>query len=106
MRQELTISERRACGLVGLPRTTLRRVVIEASDTMMSRTRTIDLAHARRRFGYRRIHDLLRREGLQANHKKVYRCTGGGTERAQASSSQACNGGSPSAAGAHRSERI
>jgi len=73
MGQELTISERRACGLVGLPRTTLRRVVIEASDTMTLRTRIIDLAHARRRFGYRRIHDLLRREGVQANHKKVYR---------------------------------
>ena len=27
----------------------------------------------RRRFGYRRIHDLLRREGVRANHKKVYR---------------------------------
>jgi putative transposase len=33
----------------------------------------VKLAHARRRFGYRRIHDLLRREGLRANHKRVYR---------------------------------
>jgi transposase InsO family protein len=39
----------------------------------MLQARIIDLAHARRRFGYRRIHDLLRREGVQANHKKVYR---------------------------------
>lgn len=73
MRQELTISERRACGLVGLARTTLRRAVVEPAATTWLRTRIIDLAHARRRFGYRRIHDLLRREGVQANHKKVYR---------------------------------
>jgi putative transposase len=72
MRQELTISERRACGLVGLARTTLRRVV-EAPETTALKVRIIDLAYARRRFGYRRIHDLLRREGVQANHKKVYR---------------------------------
>ena len=69
MRQELMISERRACGLVGLARTTLRRVVVEAPDTTSLKARIIDLAHARRRFGYRRIHDLLRREGVLANLK-------------------------------------
>ena len=73
MRQVLTISGRRACGLVGLARTTLKRTVIEPPDTASLRSRIIDLAHARRRFGYRRIHDLLRREGIRANHKKVYR---------------------------------
>jgi putative transposase len=73
MREELTISERRACGLVGLARTTLRRVLLEATTTASLKAWIIDLAHARRRFGYRRIHDLLRREGVQANHKKVYR---------------------------------
>lgn len=73
MRQELMISERRACGLVGLARTTLRRVLVDEPGTASLRARIIDLAHARRRFGYRRIHDLLRREGVRANHKKVYR---------------------------------
>lgn len=73
MRRGLTISERRACGLVGLARTTLRRAVVEAPETTALKVRIIDLAYARRRFGYRRIHDLLRREGVQANHKKVYR---------------------------------
>jgi len=33
----------------------------------------IELAHERRRFGYRRIHVLLRREGVQANHKRIER---------------------------------
>ena len=68
MRHELTISERRACRLVGLSRTTLRRVIVEEPQTTSLRTRIIDLAHARRRFGYRRIHDLLRREGVHVNH--------------------------------------
>jgi putative transposase len=73
MRQRLTISERRVCNLVGLARTTLRRVVEEAPQNVTLKARIIDLAHARRRFGYRRIHDLLRREGVKANHKRVYR---------------------------------
>jgi putative transposase len=73
MREKLTISERRACRLVGLSRATLRRVVVEEPATTSLRARIIDLAHARRRFGYRRIHDLLRREGVKANHKRVYR---------------------------------
>ena len=33
----------------------------------------IEIAHARRRFGYRRIHDLLRPDFPGVNHKKVYR---------------------------------
>lgn len=32
-----------------------------------------ELALERRRFGYRRIHRILRREGFDANHKRVYR---------------------------------
>jgi putative transposase len=31
------------------------------------------LAGQRRRFGYRRLHILLRREGLALNHKKLFR---------------------------------
>ena len=32
-----------------------------------------DLAHQRRRFGYRRLHILLRREGIAINRKKTQR---------------------------------
>ena len=35
--------------------------------------RIIELAQERRRFGYRRIHALLRREGYEINHKRTYR---------------------------------
>ncbi|WP_426741056.1 IS3 family transposase, partial [Pseudomonas aeruginosa] len=33
----------------------------------------LDLAQERRRFGYRRLHILLRRAGVQVNHKRIYR---------------------------------
>ena len=32
-----------------------------------------ELAHERRRFGYRRLHALVERKGTHANHKRVYR---------------------------------
>ncbi len=35
--------------------------------------RIIELAQVRRRFGYRRLHDLVRPEFPDVNHKKVYR---------------------------------
>ena len=37
------------------------------------RARMVELAHERRRFGYRRLHALLRREGVHANHKRIHR---------------------------------
>jgi putative transposase len=73
MRQALSISERQACRLVGLSRSTFRRVITEEPAAAALKARIIDIAHARRRFGYRRIHDLLRRQGVHANHKKIYR---------------------------------
>ena len=69
----MKISERRACGLVEVARSTVRRIVAQTEENQSLQARIIDLAQARRRFGYRRIHDLLRREGVHANHKKVYR---------------------------------
>jgi len=35
-------------------------------------SRIVELAQERRRFGYRQIHALLRREGVEVNHKRVY----------------------------------
>ena len=40
---------------------------------MRLRQRLKELALERRRFGYRRLHILLRREGVVLNHKKLYR---------------------------------
>ncbi|CAM5796582.1 hypothetical protein RFUL19S_04359 [Rhizobacter fulvus] len=40
---------------------------------MALKTKIVEIAHTRRRFGYRRVHDLLRPDFPGANHKRVYR---------------------------------
>ena len=73
MQGETGISQRRACRLVGLSRSVLCYQSAKRDDDEALKERLIDLANERRRFGYRRIHALLRREGYQVNHKRVYR---------------------------------
>ncbi|MCM8567740.1 IS3 family transposase [Thauera linaloolentis] len=71
---ELTqLSERRACRLAGLSRDAFRHEPAPTPATQALSTRIVELAQARRRFGYRRLHDLLRPEFPGVNHKKVYR---------------------------------
>lgn len=73
MQEQTPIFQRRACFLVGLSRASFHyRSTVAASDSALSE-RITELAHERRRFGYRRVHQLLRREGIDVNHKKVYR---------------------------------
>jgi putative transposase len=69
----LDISERRACCYAGLSRTSYREPPVMNTATQELGARIVELAHQRRRFGYRRIHDLLRREGHEVNHKRVWR---------------------------------
>jgi putative transposase len=65
------MSERRACKAIGMCRMTMRYETIRPDDaTLRERMRAI--AHERRRFGYRRLHVLLRREGHVVNHKKLF----------------------------------
>ena len=71
MRAKTNLSERRACSLMGLSRTVLHYVARPTDDTLQRRL--IELAGERRRFGYRRLHTLLEREGFEANHKRVHR---------------------------------
>ncbi|TMG01584.1 MAG: IS3 family transposase [Chloroflexi bacterium] len=66
------LSERHACRLVGIGRSSLRYTTKRSGDQEL-RERLRQLAGERRRFGYRRLHVLLRREGEQVNHKRVYR---------------------------------
>jgi putative transposase len=73
MRAKTTISERRACQLVGLSRSVLQYEPIRSEETKRLQARIIDIAHERRRFGYRRIQMMLRREGVVVNHKRTYR---------------------------------
>lgn len=69
---EKSYSQRRACGLIGLAPKTFR-YASRRSDDLELRARLKKLAGERRRFGYRRLHILLRREGIVLNHKKLFR---------------------------------
>lgn len=60
----------RACGLVGISRSLFAYESKRTSDAALTE-RMKEMAAAKRRYGYRRIHVLLRREGWQANHKRV-----------------------------------
>ena len=73
MQDKTEISERRACRLVGLSRSVLHYQPKVNLDNEELSQRITELAAVRRRFGYRRIHALLRREGVEANHKRIYR---------------------------------
>lgn len=73
MLQETSISERRACALVNLARDSWRHPPQRAQADQSMSQRIVELAHERRRFGYRRIGDLIRAQGIAINDKRVYR---------------------------------
>lgn len=75
LRERYAFSERRACRLVGIGRTSARYRAVRGDDAAM-RARLRALAAERPRFGYRRLHALLRREGIVVNHKRVERLYG------------------------------
>jgi len=72
LQADFQVSQRRACRILGFARSSLgyhsRRKVPTA---LLERLRA--LAAKRPRFGYRRLHLLLRREGHIVNHKRIYR---------------------------------
>ena len=70
--EEWSLSERRACGLADICRATVRYQAHGPEDESV-RQRLRELAAVRKRFGYRRLGVLLRREGVLVNHKRVYR---------------------------------
>jgi len=69
------MSERRAYTLIGVDRSSVRYRRVRPDDAAL-RTRMREFAAERRRFGYRRLHVLLRREGLVANRKRTQRLYG------------------------------
>ena len=66
------VSQRRACKVIGAERSSMR-YRHRRSDDGAARARLRALAAIRRRFGYRRLQILLRREGTHMNHKKLRR---------------------------------
>jgi transposase InsO family protein len=66
------MSERRACRVIDADRKSVRYQSRRPLETEL-RARLRELANERRRFGYRRLHILLRREGVMINRKKTQR---------------------------------
>ena len=71
MRQDYAFSERRACGVMMLAVSSYRYQARRSDEPL--RTQLVELAREKPRFGYRRLHVLLRRSGEQVNHKRVHR---------------------------------
>jgi putative transposase len=72
LRRSYEMSERRACAITAIDRSTVR-YRSRRPDGGALRSRMRELAAERRRFGYRRLHVLLRREGLVLNRKRTQR---------------------------------
>src|SRR6266567_4645384 len=72
LRVGFEVSERRACTALEVDRSSVRYRSSRPDDAM-ARVRLRELAAVRRRFGYRRLHILMSREGLLMNHKKFRR---------------------------------
>ncbi len=72
LRVGFKVSERRACRVIPIARASLR-YQSQAKDQGALKLRLRDLAQSRVRYGYRRLHVLLQREGWHVNHKRVYR---------------------------------
>jgi len=66
------MSERRACRVIDADRKSVRYRSTRDDDAGL-REKLRELANQRRRFGYRRLHILLRREGIMINRKKTQR---------------------------------
>ena len=72
LRASWALSERHACAVVGISRSSARYQEHGPDDGPL-RERLRELAAERRRFGYRRLYVLLKREGMIVNHKRIYR---------------------------------
>jgi putative transposase len=68
---EYQMSERHACRLLGMGRSTHRYRARKAERDASLRVRLKELGAKRMRFGYRRLTAMLVREGLVVNHKRV-----------------------------------
>ena len=73
LRRKFGVSERRACKVLGQPRSSQRFKGKPREDEGPLVKRMLELARSLPRFGYRRIGRLLRREGWRAGQSRVFR---------------------------------
>jgi putative transposase len=71
LRVEYVVSERRVCGLMTMAISSSRYRSKRSDEPL--RTRLVELAREKPRFGYRRLQVLLRRGGEHVNHKRLHR---------------------------------
>ena len=65
--------KRRACRLAGISRAAAAYELKGAAEDKALIEKIKELAHLHRRYGYRRIANILDQEGKKVNHKRVYR---------------------------------
>jgi len=70
--RKINVSLRRACTMVGISRSSFKYKVRRKEDAMLI-GRIKEIADKFKRFGYRRIWAMLRREGIEVNHKRIRR---------------------------------
>jgi putative transposase len=73
VRRKLSVSERRACRVLGQPRSTQRYAKQKGKRDRILKERMVLLSQENPRYGYRRVWALLRREGWPVNKKRIYR---------------------------------
>ena len=72
VRAQHGVSQRRACEVLSVDRSSIRYCSVRPDDASIRKAMK-KVASERRRFGYRRLHVLLTREGIIMNHKKLRR---------------------------------
>ena len=72
LQRRYSVSERRGCEVTGTHRSTCRYESVRPSQAAL-RQKIRDLAQSRIRYGYKRIHILLRRQGIHVNRQRVHR---------------------------------
>jgi putative transposase len=70
--EQFAVTERRACKLMGLDRSSYRYEPRSDHNTQL-RDELVKLARQKPRYGYRRLHALLTKRGFEASAQRVYR---------------------------------
>lgn len=73
VQQVFQVSQRRACRTLQVWRSSCRYKPRKRADEPAILARITEIASVRVRYGYRRIHVLMAREGWRINHKRLYR---------------------------------
>ena len=72
LRTAYQVSIRRACAVLKANRGSYHYKSVKSEQAAL-KAEIKEIAATRVRYGYRRIHTLLRRDGWEVNHKRVYR---------------------------------